>query len=204
MSTIAERHPSATRAVDKRAFVAGGTATAALIAAAALVFVSLAAYVAFNGIPGGGGDDGADSVAVTSGSGLDGAPEAAARVLASAPAAVAAIPASSTPVASRPAGGGEGALGAGTAIGADSQGSPAVRGVGALPGDLGGQTPVTAPDRQSGALGGAVDQIERGTDPVIDTPLGDATDAVTGPLGPTIDEALGAVGEALGTPRRGD
>src|SRR5215207_4558521 len=64
MNTIATKQPSAGttprrgKNFNLRAFFAGGAATVALIAAGVIVFGSLAAYVAFNGLPVGGGDGG--------------------------------------------------------------------------------------------------------------------------------------------------
>ncbi|MGH2954747.1 MAG: hypothetical protein ACRDK9_12185, partial [Solirubrobacterales bacterium] len=65
MNAIADSQPSAARRVNLRVFLAGGTATAALIAGAVIVFIALATYVAFEGLPGGGGEEeGADTVFV--------------------------------------------------------------------------------------------------------------------------------------------
>lgn len=190
MSTVVERHPSATRAVNKRAFLAGGTATAALIAAAALVLVSLAAYVAFNGIPGGDDGAGTGSVQIESIEIPAGAPEAAAGVLARASHTVAATAALPTPVALAPgeAGGG--------GVTAPTQGATVLGevDVGVEPGNSGGQATVTAPDLRQGVLGGAVDAIEPSTDPVIDAPLGEAAGPVTGPLDDLVEDALQGVG----------
>ena len=55
-----------TRNFNLRAYLAGGGATVALIAAAVLVFASLGAYVAFEGLPVGGGEDGGGQIAVES------------------------------------------------------------------------------------------------------------------------------------------
>jgi hypothetical protein len=52
------------RNFNLRAYLAGGGATVALIAAAVLVFASLGAYVAFEGLPIGNSDDDAAQVAV--------------------------------------------------------------------------------------------------------------------------------------------
>lgn len=55
-----------TRNFNLRAYLAGGGATVALIAGAVLVFASLGAYVAFEGLPVGGGDDDGGQIAVES------------------------------------------------------------------------------------------------------------------------------------------
>lgn len=54
------------RNFNLRAYLAGGGATVALIAGAVLVFASLGAYVAFEGLPVGGGDDDGGQIAVES------------------------------------------------------------------------------------------------------------------------------------------
>ena len=64
MSTIAQTKPRPGRNFNLRAFLGGGTATTALIAAAVVVFSSLAAYVAFNGVPIGGSDEDSSSITV--------------------------------------------------------------------------------------------------------------------------------------------
>ena len=51
MSTLSGTGAGGRNHFNLRAYLAGGTATTALIAAAILVFGSLAAYVAFNGLP---------------------------------------------------------------------------------------------------------------------------------------------------------
>lgn len=67
MSMEARTKPNTrARNFNLRAFLAGGGATAALVAAAVLVFASLGAYVAFEGLPVGSGDDEAAQVAVDS------------------------------------------------------------------------------------------------------------------------------------------
>ena len=96
MSTIASPQPTVRRRLDLRAFAAGGTVTAALIAAAVIVFGSLAAYVAFNGAPVRSDAPPTDSVTV-------GAPKAAAATLGRAPRVVAATPAARTAIAPAPA-----------------------------------------------------------------------------------------------------
>ena len=93
-----------------RAYLAGGTATSALIAGAAIVFLSLAAYVAFNGL-GAGADTARKHDAVVIGSG--GAPSAAAAAAAAAGRAAGAVAA--TPAARTAAVQGRGGSGAGGA-----------------------------------------------------------------------------------------
>ena len=179
-----------------RALAAGGTAAAALIAAAALVLVSLAAYLAFNDIPAGGGEARAGSVAIDSPATLDGAPEDAARVLAQAPAAVAATPAAPAPVASATAGALAGAPGAGGPTNGPGSREPVVNGG---PASVPADEPRIEPGPEPGLIGGRVAEIERVTDPVVDTPLTEATDDVTVPLDAAIAETLDALDATLGT-----
>jgi hypothetical protein len=199
MRTQTEPDPTATRALNKRAFLAGGAATSALIAAAALVFISLAAYVAFNGIPGGGGNDGAGSVVIGSTPGAVGAPEAAGTVLAGAPGAVAAS-AAATPIALAPAGGGGATLAPGGPGGTDAPSSPIVGGLR----EEDPESPVLTPDVPRGVVGGTIDEIEENADSVVNTPLGDLTEALTKPLDETLDQALEDIGGALGNPDLGN
>jgi hypothetical protein len=98
MSAIADT-ASRTNGRSLRAYLAGGTATSALIAGAAVVFISLAAYVAFNGL-GAGADTARHHDAVVIGS--RGAPAAAAAAAGRAPGAVAAAP--TAPTAAAPTG----------------------------------------------------------------------------------------------------
>src|SRR3954453_9712547 len=90
-----------------RAYLAGTGATGALIAGAVIVFLSLATYVAFNGIPFGG--NGASSGTSFVGVQTNGTPAGAAAALAAAPGLVAAAPVPGAPIGA----GGPGAGGAG-------------------------------------------------------------------------------------------
>ena len=60
MESATIKTPSAPRNGNLRAYLAGGGATAALVAAAVVVFVGVAAFVGFNGLPF-GADDSPDS-----------------------------------------------------------------------------------------------------------------------------------------------
>src|SRR3954451_23357472 len=114
-----------------RAYLAGTGATGALIAGAVIVFLSLATYVAFNGIPfGGGGNTGNQFVSAQT----SGTPAAAATALGAAPGLVAAAPVPGAPIRA----GGPGAGGGGAGGGA---GGP--NGGGFLPG--GGPGPGSTP-----------------------------------------------------------
>ncbi len=202
MSTIASTQPPARRRFNLRAFLAGGTATAALIAAAVIVFGSLAAYVAFDGAPVRGDDPPTDTVTV-------GAPHAAAATLGRAPRVVAATPAAPTAIAPAPAptpapaaaaaagvvAGTPGAeLAPGTTIvapGTDpavpsTTESPVAPTTPTAPAPVESDTSTGTGSSGSGTLGGAVDQIDQVTGGGLG--LGEATDSVTGPLDNTVDQ----------------
>jgi len=83
-----------------RAYIAGGAATTALVAGAIFVFASLAAYVAFNGLPVGAGDENASQLTVAAQQSR--APEAAALAVGRATSAVAATAATAGATAPAP------------------------------------------------------------------------------------------------------
>lgn len=187
MSAIAETPSStASNGVNTRAFLAGGGATTALIAAAVIAFLSVAALVAFNGLPigGGGADAGSVQVGEVPATGAN-APELAAAALGDAPGAVAATPAASTAIDPTQipgfagSGGAPGVPGApGTVLG--GSGAPSVAGSGSS---------------GSGVLGGTVGGVEDTAGNLgLDLPLNDATNELTGPLDQTLDDVGGAAG----------
>src|SRR5436190_21500812 len=106
-------HPSA-RVSHLRAYLAGTGVTGSLIAGAAVVFLTLAAFVAFKGVPFSGSGGGLGNAYI--GARATGPPEAAARALAAAPRAVAGAPVPGAPVGvSGPTGANLAAAAAGTA-----------------------------------------------------------------------------------------
>jgi hypothetical protein len=203
MGTIAETEPTSARRFNARAVLAGGATTAALIAAALVVFLSLATYVAFNGLPLGGGETGADDRAVTIATGppVAGAPESAAAATPAAPAAVAATPAAPTavgPIVLPRSGGGEAPAGGGGVI------APAAPGEVPLVVDTGAPA-ATGPQAQRGILGGTVEDLENTTDKVVDLPLSDLTGGLTRPVDEVARQALnGLGGNLLGNPELGN
>src|SRR4051794_33976101 len=90
MPTLTETQAQPPRFIHLRAYLVGTGATGALIAAAVIVFLSLATYVAFNGMPfaGEGGNSGNSYIGVQAA----GTPTSAAAALRAAPGAVAASP----------------------------------------------------------------------------------------------------------------
>ena len=102
MTTLTETQTQAPRFTHLRAYLLGTGATGALIAAAVIVFVSLATYVAVNGMPfaGNGTAPGDSFVGVQTG----GTPASTAAALRAAPGAVAARPVPGAPIGAGAAG----------------------------------------------------------------------------------------------------
>jgi hypothetical protein len=189
MNAIAETHPNGPSRVNVRAFLAGGGASTALIAATVVAFIAIGAYVGFNGLPFGGGGEDQAAVEIAAPSG---APGAAAAALARTPRAVAARPAAATAVA---APGGPGAPGAQV----EPETTPGVA--------PGGGTVTTSPGgtTQTGVLGGAVNDLENTAgDLGLDLPLNEGTGPLTGQLDNTTNDTLNGVGGAIGSPNLGD
>src|SRR4051794_25447707 len=107
MTTLTETDTQAPRFTHLRAYLAGTGATGALVGGIVIVFLSLATFVAFKGIPfaGDGGNSGTSFVGVRTG----GTPASAAAALRAAPGAVAATPVPGAPVGA----GGPGVAGGG-------------------------------------------------------------------------------------------
>jgi hypothetical protein len=198
MSTIAESPAApAPRNVNLRTFLAGGTATTALIAGAIILFASLATYVAFDQL--GGGEE-ADSTATVPAVEPAGAPEAAAAGAGGAGAAVAATPAADTAVAPAPV------------IVASTPQVPDPTRDGGPSGDPDvvrtldpPNSPTGTPAAQTGALGGTVTGLEGTAGELgITAPLGDLAKPISGPLDETINDTLNNVGGLLGNPDLGD
>jgi hypothetical protein len=193
------------RNFNLRAYLAGGGATVALIAAAVLVFASLGAYVAFEGLPVGNGEDDAAQVAVEQ----------------SEPAAQVRSSRASGDTGADARGGGGAASGS-----SSSSGDTGDRGSAASSSDLttapapasggdsgsGGSSPAAQPVEPASETNAAGPASNQGTggpiaQPVTEaeTALGDATglpidlpDAVTAPLDDTLD-GVGNVLDGAGT-----
>lgn len=216
MQTIASEQPRASarpqpagKNFNLRAFFAGGTATVALVAAGVIVFGSLAAYVAFNGLPVDGGDDGSGSVAVESSAANASAPANAG--LGAAPGAVAATPAAATAIAPPPgtAPDGTAANGAapGTAPGATGATTPTETApAGTTPAGSAPGTTATGADTStsSGPVGSAVHGAENVASGVgVDPPLSETTQGITGPVDQGVQDTLDGVGSVVGNPDLG-
>jgi hypothetical protein len=180
--------------VNTRAFIAGGAVTTALLAGAIVLFSALAAYVAFNGIPGDPAESSTDSTVLV---GTRGAPEAAARAVSGGPDAVARTPTAPTAVAPL-----ESAVSPVTLAGA--QATPETT-IDTGNGNTGTGTATPGQPNQGGALEGTLGGLENTAGNLgIDVPLDDATNQVTGPLDNTLYNTLNNVGGLLGNPNLGD
>ena len=178
--------------------MAGTGVTAALVAAAVVAFASIAAYVAFEGMPFGGGDSPASTVSLQSG-----APQAAALAAGATADAVAADPATPTAAAlaeiigALPPGATDGfGGGPGPAGPTDTPGS----GGGTDPGP-GPEPPVDTPGPLQGTIGG-LDDTAGGMG--LDLPLSELTDPITKRVDDVVGGTLNNVGNGLGAGNLGD
>ncbi|MDX6581978.1 MAG: hypothetical protein QOI10_1162 [Solirubrobacterales bacterium] len=207
-SAVVDRAPRRGKNFNLRAYLAGGVTTAALIAAGIVLFGSLAAYVAFNGLPVGGGNEATDSVAVQTGAAAA-APASAAATLAAAPGAVAASAAAGTAIAPAPgAGPNQGSPGPGggtpptgnTPPGTTTPGTPTTPtpGTGTAPGTG------TGGGSSTGPVGNAVQGLQNtAAGAGVDLPLTDTTAPITGPVDDTAQGTLDQAGGAVGNPQLG-
>lgn len=183
-----------------RAYVAGTGATSALVGGAIVVFLSLAAFLAFKGVPVGGSSEGGGSLYLGSNAG---APEAAAAALAAAPGAVAAAPLPGAPVGFVPV----------TGVPPPGDGNPpgghlAVIRAGDLPPECPPELPQCGgggnPDAKR-ATTGTVKNVDETTGEVgLDTNLSGMTRGMTRPLDDTLNRTLNGVGGMVGQPHLGD
>ena len=197
MTTIADRqlNGNGRNHVNTRAFIAGGAVTTALLAGAIVLFSALAAYVAFNGVPGDPAESSTDSTVLV---GTRGAPEAAAQAVSRGPASVARTPTAPTPVEPAPAP----APAAATAAIQEASSEPTIE---TGSGNAGTGDEVPGQSNGNGALGGTVGGLEDAAGNLgIDVPLDDATNEVTGPLDNAVNNTLNNVGGLLGNPNLGD
>jgi len=197
MSTLTETQPD-NRIGHARAYLAGTGATGALIAGATVVLLSLAAFVAFNGMPFGGSGGSSGSAYV--GAKATGPSAAAAAALGAAPGAVAAAPVPGAPVGAAFGAGGPGA--GGTTAGGPN--TPTDTTVTIPPG--GGGSPAPAPTTEEpGALTNAADQADQTLCAQgACTGVSDQTGPVTKPLDDAATNTLNQVGGAVGNHHLGD
>jgi len=200
MESASLKLPSRPQNANLRAYLAGGGATAALIAAAVSVFLGVATFVGFDGLPFAADDSPGSTVNISAG-----VPDAAADAAASTAAAVAADPA--TPSAAAIA-----EITDALPPGATSD-IPGVTPI--IPGVDGGTTPPgVAPPGVApsvpGPVGGVVDEVDDAAgglglgDAADGLGLGDATDPITGPIDDTVNDVVNGVGGALGNPNLGN
>jgi hypothetical protein len=208
MTTISETQANGPRATHLRSYLVGTGATGALIAGAVIVFLSLATYVAFNGIPFGG--NGSNSGTSVVGVQTNGTPAGAAAALGAAPGAVAAAPVPGAPIGAGGAallaaggpGGRVGGLGPGGGFIPGGGPGPGTTPPGGGPGPGGGPTPGTpVPQPSPGVVGNTINQIDNtaGTN-LSGGPVGTVGDTVDKTVTGTVND----VGDKVGQPGLGD
>ena len=221
-NTQSARNPSHLRA-HLSAYLLGGGATTALTAGALVVFLSLATFVAFNGVPvGGSGDDAGAAYLGANSTATPTAVSSAAAALRGAHAAVAKNPVPGSRaggfgggVSGRSGGGSSGNGASGRSGGGNPSGGSSGSGSsgGGLTGSGGGSTTlggtgVSSPEvpsvptspSGSGPTSGAV----QGVDNAAGTNLSGPTSGVTGAVDGTATGAVNQVGGAAGHPDLGD
>ena len=178
-----------------RTYIAGSGATAALIAAALVGFLTLAAYVSVNGMPGGLSGSDEDSVFLG-----DGGARTVAAALSSAPGAVAGAPApfaAGLAPGGGPAGAGAGGPGGGpggAVLGTQISGAP-----GGTPGTTlpaGGTPSPTQQGMVGDTVNGANNTLLGTTNQ--NTGLGGTTAPITGPVDNTVNGVTWALGGLTG------
>jgi hypothetical protein len=175
-----------------RTYIAGSGATAALIAAALVGFLTVAAYVSVNGMPGALAGSDEDSVFLGGGS----APAVAA-ALSSAPGAVAGTPAPFAPglaPAGGAAGAGPGGGPGGGVLGTQISGTPS-----GIPGTTlpaGGTPSPTQQGMVGDTVNGANNTLQGTTNQ--NTGLGGTTAPITGPVDNTVNGVTGPLGGLTG------
>ena len=195
------------RNVNARAFAAGTGVTTALIAAAVVAFVSIAAFVAFEGIPFKSDGSPESSVSISSG-----APQAAALTAGSAAESVAADPATPSAAAlaeitaALPPGAATDGFGGGAGPGGPTTDGPPT-GTGPGGGGTGGGTGgggddgVPAPGPIQGTVG-SLDDAVGGLG--LDLPLSETTGDITKNLDDTLNGTLNNVVNGIGAGKLGD
>jgi len=212
MTTLSEAHAETPRALHLRAYLVGTGATGALVAGALIVFLALATYVAFNGIPlgGDGGNSGTSYVGVRA----NGTPAAAATALRAAPGAVAANPVRGAPIGAGGPGAGVSAGAGSDASGGGGAGAPSSGGGTVSPGSGGSSTgsttssdpspspsPTPSPcttcappssSTSSGVVGNTVSQVDNtvGTN-VSGGPVGSVSSTVDNTVTSTVNDVGG-------------
>lgn len=191
--------PKASRNPNVRAYLAGGGATAALVAGAVVVFLGVAAFVGFNGLPFGAADPADGTLNLE-----PGVTQAAATAAAPTAGAVAEDPVTPSPDALDEI---RAALppGADSGVAGIDPGTPGFGGPGpTIPGEQPPGTPVP-PGTAPGPLGTAVGGLEETAGNAgLDLPLTDVTDGVTGPLDQTVNDTVNNVGGLIGDDKLGD
>ena len=198
MTSFTDINPNpAARSSHLRAYLAGTGATGSLIAGAMVVFLSLAAFVAFNGVPFGGSGGGLGSARL--GSQTVGPPESAAQALAPAPRTVAAAPVPGAPVGAAGPAGARLAAAAGAPVGAPTTGlTPASPGGSTSPGGS-----LTSPGTpSSGPITSAVNGVGQVTGQDV-SPLTGMTQALDNNANSTLNGVHPGLGDQVGQTANG-
>ena len=186
-----------------RTYLVGVGATAALTAGALVAFLSLATFVAFNGLPFGGSSD--DAGAAYLNPNTSAAPTAAAAALGAGPGAVAknaapgshgASPAAKSATAAAAGAGGTGSGGGDSSGGTGSGKAATEPGVSTSPGDITPPIAVPSLPSTSGPVTGAVQGVDNAAGTNLSGPTGGATgtvDGATNQAGTAAGQASGAV-----------
>ena len=200
MGTAVE-NPRTKRSANARAFAAGTGVTFALIAAAVVAFASIAAFVAFEGMPFASGEAPESSVTIS------GAPRAAALAAVPAGQAVASKPATPSPAAAAEL---NAALPGATPSGAATDpGATVIGGRPFDPSEPPGPGPGTDPDPPlppptPPAGTGPIQGVVNGVDDAMGLGLGNATQGLTKRLDDAVVGALNDTGSRLGAGNLGD
>jgi len=218
MATLTETETQAPQFTHARAYLLGTGATGALIAAAVIAFISLATYVAVNGMPFGGNGTSAGNATVAVQAG--GTPASAA-ALRAAPGAVAARPVPGAPIGAGGAGafarghagpgGGSGGFNGGGGNLPDGGPTPP----GGAPGPGGGPAPGPGPGGGPPPPGGtpgtpgsspgvATNTLNHVDDTVGTNLSGSPAGDVGGTVDKTVTGTVNQVGGAAGKPGLGD
>jgi hypothetical protein len=186
---------STPRFIHLRAYLAGAGATGALVAGAAIVLLSVATFLGFNGLPFGGSGGESGNAYLRSAAGV---PAATAAALGAAPGAVSARPAAGAATGGGAGGGLSSGPGAGGPRGGVTQSAGPTSPSGSTP--PGGCTTGCTEPTQPGPVTKAV----QGADDTLGTDVSGSTGDVTGQVESTGRQTLNDVGGAVGNPGLGD
>ncbi len=190
---------SVTRPSDRRAYLAGGGATVALVGAAIIIFIAVAALVDFDGLPFGSTGATEETVNLTSDAPLAAAAAAGATADSVAASAEAPGPQATAEIVAALALADPAAFGFGYGSSVSGQN---LTGTGPSPP---GGTPGTPGPAAPGALGNVVAGVDGATAGLgIDLGLGGLTKGITAPIDKTLGDTVNGLGSIIGEPKLGD